>query len=130
MRPSTRKTFITLALLASTGMATSAAADFSDFTESMGDYFSRTGGHFLTGFNGLVTSPADPVMSVVTPPEEYAKLPAGAVTGRFFGMIQGSLMMAYRSSMGLLDMVLSPIPIVILSPEPRYQPIPGFEWEG
>jgi len=125
-----REGFITLALLASTAMATSAAADFSDFTESMGDYFSRVGSQFLTGFNGLVTSPADPVMNVVDPPEEYTEFPGGPVTGRFFGMVQGTLMFAYRSGTGLLDMVLSPIPIVVLSPEPRYQPIPGFEWEG
>jgi hypothetical protein len=129
MRQSMRQPFIILALLASTMIGTSAAADMSEFGESLSEYFSATGSHFLTGLNSVITAPADPVMNVVTPPEEYQKLPAGEYTGRFVGMLQGTFMLAYRMGMGTLDMVLSPIPIVILSPEPRYQPIPGFEWD-
>lgn len=129
MRPSMRQHIITLALLASIAFATSAAADMAEFGESLGEYFSSTGSHFLTGLNSVITAPADPVMSVVTPPEEYETLPASVVSARFFGMMQGTIMFAYRTGMGALDMVLAPIPIAILSPEPRYQPIPGFEWD-
>lgn len=129
MRPSMRQQFITLTLLASTAIATGASADMSEFGESLSEYFSATGSHFLTGLNSVITAPADPVMNVVTPPEEYESLPVGAVSGRFFGFFQGAILLAYRTGMGALDMVLAPIPIVILSPEPRYQPIPGFEWD-
>ena len=129
MRPSMRHLFITLALLTSTATATGASADMSEFGESLSEYFSATGSHFLTGLNSVVTAPADPVMSTVDPPEEYETLPAPEFSGRFIGFFQGTIMLAYRTGMGALDMVLAPIPIVILSPEPRYQAIPGFEWE-
>lgn len=132
--------FITLALLAFTAIAGSAAADsdsgcsigcrpLSDYTESFKEYLDATRSHFLTGLNSVITSPADPVMSVVEPLAEYKELPAGSVTGRFVGAIQGSVLAVYRGSTGLLDMLFAPMPIAILSPEPRYQPIPGFEWE-
>ena len=77
----------------------------------------------------MITAPADPVMNAVTVHEEYEELPLSAVSGRFFGVLQGSIMAVFRTGMGVLDMVLAPIPITILSPEPRYQPIPGFEWD-
>jgi len=129
MRPSKRQLFVTLALLVSTLIATGASADMSEFGESLSEYFSATGSHFLTGLNSVITAPADPVMNVVEPPKEYQELPLGEVSGRFFGFLQGTVMLAYRTGMGALDMVLAPIPVVILSPEPRYQPIPGFEWD-
>ena len=65
MRPSVRQQFITLALLASTAFSTGASADMSEFGESVGEYFSATGSHFLTGLNGVITAPADPVMNLV-----------------------------------------------------------------
>lgn len=134
------KPWVTLVLLSLATIAGNAAAEsdsgctvgcepFSVYFEPFNEYFSATGSHFLTGLNSVITSAADPVMSVVDPPEEFEELPLAAVTGRFIGIFQGTIMAAYRGAMGALDMILAPIPIVILSPEPRYQPIPGFEWD-
>lgn len=93
------------------------------------DYLERVRSQFLTGLNSFVTFPADPVMSAVSPAEEYTEIP-GVVPGHVIGAFQGIVMAAYRGTMGTLDMLLSPLPIAVLSPEPRYKPIPGFEWEG
>ncbi len=134
------KTWVTLVLLSLATIAGNATAEsdsgcsvgcdpLSEYVESFNEYLSATGSHFLTGLNSVITSAADPVMSVVDPPAEFDTLPAAPVLGRFIGVFQGMVMAAYRGSTGVLDMLLAPIPIVILSPEPRYQPIPGFEWD-
>jgi hypothetical protein len=94
------------------------------------NYFGNVANSFLTGLNSVVTAPADPVMSVVSPLEEFEELPAGAVTGRIVGVFQGALLFTYRVCMGTLDMAFSPFPFKTLSPEPRYELVPGFDYNG
>ncbi len=92
------------------------------------DYLDATRAHFLTGLNSVVTVPADPVMGAAKPRKEYTEIP-GVVPGHVLGALQGVVLGAYRGVMGSLDMAFAPFPIAILSPEPRYQPVPGFEWD-
>jgi hypothetical protein len=89
------------------------------------EYLSDTRTRALTGMNGILTWPADPVMAAVKPPEAleeagYAQRPLG------FG--SGILLMLYRSFTGAVDLLLAPIPgFPVVSPVPRYKLIPGFE---
>jgi hypothetical protein len=46
------------------------------------------------------------------------------------GIIQGTVLGVYRVSTGVLDMLFAPLPMVTLSPEPRYTVVPGFEYDG
>jgi hypothetical protein len=115
---------IALAALITSACFSGAASAENAFT----DYLDATRAHFLTGLNSVVTVPADPVMGLAEPPKEYTKIP-GVVPGHVLGAIQGVILGAYRGTMGALDMAFAPFPMAILSPEPRYQPIPGFDWD-
>ncbi len=84
----------------------------------------------LTGLNGILTSPADPVMQVYLPPEKLEDMPLYSVTGRIAGLFAGTLQGTYRALAGVYDLVLSPFVIFpVLSPPPRYELIPGIEYE-
>jgi hypothetical protein len=81
----------------------------------------------LTGLNGLVTAPADPVMATVEPPKAFAK--AGYLR-RPLGFASGVLLMLYRAFSGAVDLGFAPMPeLPVVSPVPRYKAIPGFEHE-
>jgi len=112
--------------------------DWEDWEEEEGDeggggwadYGSSVGNRFLLGVNSVVTCPADPVMSTVSPREEFDELPAASVSKRIVGLGQGSLLGVYRVGMGALDVVFSPLTAFkMLSPEPRYLIFPGVEHE-
>ena len=82
---------------------------------------SEVGNRFLMGANGFVTFPADPAMGTVEPREEFEELPLAVVSKRVAGLLQGTLLGAYRLGMGTLDMLFAPVtPMRMLSPEPRY----------
>ncbi len=86
--------------------------------------------NFLAGIIGLLTFPADPVMDVITPPDDYEDLPAFPVTGRIVGFFQGTLLGVYRAHMGVFDIVMSPLWIFpTMSPEARWEIIEGIEYE-
>jgi hypothetical protein len=107
----------------SAGEAPSEEEEPSAWSEYLGDTRTRA----LTGLNGILTWPADPVMAAAKPPEAledagYAQRPLG------FG--SGILLMLYRSFTGAVDLLLAPIPgFPVVSPVPRYKLIPGFEHE-
>ncbi len=83
-----------------------------------------------TGLNGILTFPADPVMQVYLPPEKLEDMPLYSVTGRIAGLFAGTLQGTYRALAGVYDVVLSPFVIFpVLSPPPRYELIPGIEYE-
>ena len=111
---------ITCALL--TGIAFAGSANADAFT----DYLGESANTFLTGLNGVITMPMDPVVGGATPVDELESVP---VVGHIFGVIQGTMLGLYRVTTGALDMVFAPLPMVTLSPEPRYTVIPGFEHE-
>ena len=84
----------------------------------------------LAGFNGLATFLADPVMSAVEPPEEFEDLWGTPVTSHTLGFFQGTFLMVYRLTMGLADIAFAPFWVFpTLSPEARYEIIPGYEIE-
>jgi ABC-type uncharacterized transport system permease subunit len=92
----------------------------------------RAGGlqNLLIGLNGLLTFPADPVMMVVTPPEQLEDMPAFPVLGRIAGLVVGTLQGGYRAFSGATDVVTAAFIVVpSFSPQPRYQLIPGIEFE-
>ncbi len=106
-----------------------AFASSADAEGAFSDYLKGTANTFLTGVNGVVTTPADPVMGAVSPISEYDSVPLAPVLGRFLGVIQGTVLGLYRVTTGVLDMVFAPLPMITLSPEPRYSVVPGFEYE-
>ena len=118
-----RRVLLSLVILATTAHAVPAHANA--FTE----WGASTGNTFLTGLNGIITAPADPVMCVVSPPATYDDVGAPVLNRFPFGFVHGIVVFAFRTSMGALDMVFAPLPMVTLSPEPRYSLLPGFEWE-
>jgi hypothetical protein len=81
----------------------------------------------LTGLNGFLTAPADPVAATLEPPKALEK--AGYVR-RPLAFASGLLLMCYRSFSGLVDLGFAPIPTLpVVSPVPRYKLIPGFVHE-
>ena len=74
------------------------------------------------GFQGILQFPADPVIHIVTPPEEFIEeLPGGPVTGRILGIFSGTALGLYRLGMGATDIVLSPLWVFpTMSPEARW----------
>lgn len=82
------------------------------------------------GLQGIVQFPADPVIHIVTPPEDFIdELPAGQVTGRILGIFSGTALGVYRVAMGATDIVLSPFWVFpTISPEARWNWF-GAEYE-
>ena len=81
----------------------------------------------LTGLNGLVTAPADPVMATMSPPKAFAK---STYLQRPLGFGAGLMQMLYRSFSGAVDLGFAIFPeLPVVSPVPRYKLIPGFEHE-
>ena len=84
----------------------------------------------LAGLNGLATFPADPVMSAVDPPREFEDMWGAPVTSHTLGFFQGTFLMLYRATMGVADIAFAPLWVFpTLSPEGRYEIIPGYEIE-
>jgi hypothetical protein len=80
--------------------------------------------------NGVVNAPADPVIFVVSPPEDYEELPYHQVTSRIIGLPAGILMMTYRLSMAVFDLIFFPFWVFpVFSPEPYWALIPDVEYE-
>jgi hypothetical protein len=87
--------------------------------------------NLLAGINGLATFPADPVMSFVKPPEELEEIFGDTpIVLSLAGFCQGTVLMGYRLAMGVFDIALFPFWVFpTLSPEARYEIIPGYEVE-
>lgn len=91
------------------------------------EYARGVGTSALTGINGIVTAPADPVAAAIAPPKALAK----AGHARFpLGFCAGLLQMLYRTLQGSVDLGLAVVPgMPIVSPVPRYKLVPGFTHE-
>jgi hypothetical protein len=76
---------------------------------------------FWVGLNGVLTAPADPVLGFADPPASFQELPMQEVSGRILGLVQGSLLGAYRAASGLVDIVATSLWVVpTISPPPRF----------
>lgn len=80
----------------------------------------------LMGFNGVLTSPADPVMGLLMGNDMVAA-PwfVAPVTDRVVGVVTGSLGAVHRVIFGTFDMLMSPFPVTHVSPDPRFRVVPG-----
>lgn len=85
------------------------------------DYADSVGNRYLISINSILTWPADLVMSTAQPRDEFDELPAAAVSKYPVGLLQGSLLAAYRLGTGVFDLLFAPLtPMKVMSPEPRY----------
>jgi hypothetical protein len=123
-----RRRAIAMAALAALAFAAPGWADDEEEEEELSPWQESTWqmqNRLKMGLNGVLTWPADPVMSAVDPPKAleeagFARYPLG------FG--SGVLLMLYRLSMGLVDVALFVFnDFAEVSPPPRYRLIPGFE---
>jgi len=95
--------------------------DDSDAGSGFGEYASDVGNRASMGANSLITFGADPFVAAVFPREEFHELPMWPVLTYPVGLVQGTLLAAYRAGMGTLDLAFSWLtPLRMLSPEPRY----------
>ena len=84
----------------------------------------------LTGVNGLLTWPADPVLDTIDPPEDFQDFPAASVIRYPLGFLYGTGLGIIRAGTGLLDIALTPFWIIPnASPDPRFDVIPFYELE-
>jgi hypothetical protein len=74
------------------------------------------------GVQGIIQFPADPVIHIFTPPEDFIdELPAGRYTAHILGLFSGTLLAVYRVGMGATDIVLAPFWVFpTMSPEARW----------
>jgi hypothetical protein len=74
------------------------------------------------GLNGVLTSPADPVMFSIEGDEVFKDLWMPAVTGRVMGFFAGLCQMPYRAMMGAFDAAFAWAPYLNpVSPVPRFK---------
>lgn len=86
--------------------------------------------NLFAGINGILTFPADPIVMLVTPPEDWEELPAHTVTSRLLALPAGVLLGTYRASMAVFDIAFFPFwAFPTMSPEARWGLIPGVEYE-
>ncbi len=83
--------------------------------------------NFKAGLQGIIQFPADPVIHIYSPPEDFIdELPAFA---RILGVFSGTALGVYRIAMGATDIVLSPFWVFpTMSPEARWNWF-GAEYE-
>ena len=88
-------------------------------------------GGLLLGINGLLTFPADPICDAITPPEDIQDFPAISVVGYPLGFVFGTVLGVVRATTGAMDVALTQLWIIPnLSPEPRFDVIPGYDLEA
>ena len=86
-----------------------------------------------SGVNGILTAPLDPLLMVVTPPDDFQEaqfILTPPVLSRVLAVPTGVLMAAYRFGMGVFDVAFFPVWVFpTLGPPPRVEIIPGIETE-
>jgi hypothetical protein len=86
--------------------------------------------NLMAGLNGVLTSPIDPFLYAVEPPEQLEDIWGSPVTSTTLGFFSGLLMLPFRAVMGTLDIVLFPFWIFpTLSPEAKFDLFPFYEVE-
>lgn len=125
--PARRAPWLVALCIVALAVPVAAQEDWGDW-EDEGDegggfasYASDVGNRASMGANSLITFAADPVMGFATPREEFEELPAWPVSTYAVGLVQGTLLGAYRAGMGTLDLAFAWLtPLRMLSPQPRY----------
>ncbi len=102
---------------------TPAAADFAEYA---GNVTAKA----KTGLNGLVTFPADLVMATAAPREEFEEMPGGVALRFPLGLVQGTLLGAWRAVSGVWDLSFCWFTSMeLVSPEPRFDLFAGGDGE-
>lgn len=102
-----------IALLSLTLGGAAAAEEEDEEPGAFAEYLVGAGHTILIGLNGVLTSPADPVLAT-REMEPHA-----------LGLAAGLGQMPYRAVMGVLDVALAPVPgFPMLSPLPRFKIFP------
>ncbi|MFQ5416723.1 MAG: hypothetical protein ACE5FL_06705 [Myxococcota bacterium] len=118
------------AAAASLFILTAAPAAFAEDEEEEYVELPTAVNSLLAGLNGIVTAPADPIMAAVQPIEDFEDMWGAPWTSHPIGLLQGTMLMPYRLVMGVLDIAFAPFWVFpTLSPEARYEIIPGYEIE-
>lgn len=122
------------ALLLSLFLASSASAQFfedeeeEDPTHPVVAWALDAGNRSSVGLNGVLTSPADPVMFALEGGETFESLPGATVTAPVVGFLAGTFQMPYRILMGTFDTVFCWVPkLYMQSPVPRFTLFPWME---
>ena len=94
------------------------------------NYGADIGQKAMIGFNGILTYPADPVMSTVQPLDEFREMGTGVVTAWPIGLAQGTLLSVWRLTTGIWDLSFFWAPAMqTVSPAVRYSVFPNLEHE-
>ncbi len=122
------------ALLLSLSLAVPASAQFfedeeeEDETHPVVAWALDTGNRASVGVNGVLTSPADPVMFALEGQETFESLAYSTYTGPVIGFFAGGFQMPYRILMGTFDTVFCWVPkLYMQSPVPRFTLFPWME---
>lgn len=95
------------------------------------EYVIDMGNRASVGFNGVLTSPADPIMFAIEGDEIFETLPAPAYTGRAVGFLAGGFQAPYRILMGTFDFVFCWVPkLYMQSPVQRFTLFPWIEHDA
>jgi len=107
------------------------AATLAVFILTAGTSASARGmNNLMAGINSLVTFPTDPVWSAVDPPDSFDGMVGSPVMPHAVGFLQGTMLMVYRATMGVMDIALFPFWVFpTLSPEARYDFFNNYEVE-
>ena len=114
--PAARRLVPWLAFFLTLGLALPVLAQDDDFGDWDDDeeeeagfsaYIGDVGNRASMGANSLLTFAADPFVGVAQPRDEFDELPASRVTKWPVGLVQGTLLSAYRLGMGTMDLLFS-----------------------
>ena len=127
MSPALRAPWLVALCIVALALPAAAQEDWGDWEDDgdagsgFADYMDDVANRASMGANSLITFAADPVMATIFPREEFHDLPMWPVMTYPVGLVQGTLLSAYRAGMGTLDLVFSWLtPMKMLSPQPRY----------
>lgn len=116
-------------LVAVAALALGVPAAAEEEAGAFSSYLSRFGLQAWIGVQSMLTAPIDPFAETIWPPEEFSEIAGAPVTSHIVGAGAGLLLGSYRLGMGLTDLVLSPLPMVPVSPPLRFSLTPGLVQE-
>ncbi len=118
--PPRRAKLPTCVLVAATPLLLGAPAAAQATGEGFASYRTSTANQALLGMSSVLGAPIDPFALAISPPEGYEELPGAPVTGHVLGLGAGLTLGLARLVLGLTDVVLSPIPMLPVSPALRF----------
>ena len=82
------------------------------------------------GINSVAAFPADPIVMLWTPPDDFEELPSARITSRLLAIPAGTLLSAHRLAMGIFDIAFTPFWVFpTMSPPARWPIFEEVEYE-